>query len=189
MTQAWFEGTQFKGIPSDWTTWQKPAGVMVLLAPDPRNDIHVLLIRRPSHMTHHADQIAFPGGRYESADRTLWETAVRETHEEVGILIESSNFLGYLDPVFISVTQFTMLPIVAWLEGFPSLHLASSEVAEARWMSLASLQSEYRRGPSFTSTHVSMTLPEFTLPWARIWGATARVLEDLLGTLGRIQRL
>lgn len=87
-----------------------PAAVLVGMVQRP-GGLHVLLTRRTHDLRHHAGQVSFPGGRVEAGDVDACATALRETHEEVGIAASQIRPLGYLDPVR-TVTGFRVLPLV-----------------------------------------------------------------------------
>jgi len=75
-----------------------PAGVMLLFYPKDDADC-VLLNRRSDEVEHHKGEISFPGGRKDPEDASLRDTALRETHEEMGVLPEDVEILGELDDV------------------------------------------------------------------------------------------
>ncbi len=165
--------------------WDRPAAVMVLVAVWPHPA--VLLIHRPDTLTYHAGQIACPGGSFDSRyDSTLWETAIRETQEEVGITVAEESRAGYLDPVYITVTGFTLVPFVAVVKTRPPVHPDSGEVASYQWVTLAEL-AQVRRMGRVMAWGVSYQMPEFPLAWGRLWGATARVMDQLLTKISVIR--
>ncbi len=164
-----------------FSDWANPAAVMVMIALDPEPS--VLLIQRPDTLSRHPGQIACPGGSYDSLyDRTLWDAAVRESREEVGISIPEVAFQGFLDPVHIPVTGYTLLPAVAILAGRPRVVPAPMEVASYHWVSLAELAA-CRTMSRVVIGDATYAMPEFPLSWGRLWGATARFIDQLLQCL------
>ncbi|NMP22130.1 NUDIX hydrolase [Sulfobacillus harzensis] len=162
-------------------TWGKPAAVMVLIAETPKPAL--LLIRRPDHLSSHAGQIAFPGGRFESTiDQNLWQAAQRETEEEVGIQVPQDRLLGFLDPVHIQVSGFTLLPAVVGLEERPLVQPASDEVADYAWVALSDLAQVRRERPRIIG-NLTYQMAEFPLSFGLLWGATARVVDQLIQTV------
>lgn len=154
---------------------------MVLLIAEPVPS--VLLIRRPDTLTHHAGQLACPGGRFDPViDHNLWDAAVRETAEEVGVMVSSDDCLGFLEPVHIRVTGYTLLPVVAFLPTQPVVSPAPDEVADYQWAALEELRA-CRRMSRVAANGLVYTLPEFPLAWGRLWGATAQVVDQLLTVL------
>jgi 8-oxo-dGTP pyrophosphatase MutT (NUDIX family) len=159
--------------------WAKPSAIMVLLAPVERPA--VLLIERPLTLSHHGGQIGCPGGTVDwQLDRTLWDTARRETREEVGIDVPQSALWGWLDPVYIPPSGYTLAPAVAGLPVVPEVHSEPQEVSGYHWVPLAVLQ-RVRRLAVREVANVRYQMPEFPLSWGLVWGATARVLDQLLG--------
>ena len=105
----------------------KPAAVLLPLII--RHEPHVLLTQRTHHLTRHAGQVAFPGGRADAADVSLVETALRETQEETGIDPAFVTVAGFLD-AYETGTGYAILPVVGILsEGF-ALSPHAAEVAE-----------------------------------------------------------
>lgn len=156
----------------------RPAAVLVLLfsrADDPT----LLLTERPGHLRDHPGQIALPGGKKEVEDKTLWDTAVREAREEIGLAVDL-KLLGLLDPVEVRVSGYEITPFVAWSDTLPAFrpdhHEVESliEVPVRELLNPASVdheQWEFRGG----QWHVSL----FRLGGHIVWGATARILSDL----------
>ena len=105
----------------------KPAAVLLPLVF--RHEPHVLLTQRTHHLTRHAGQVAFPGGRADPGDISLVETALRETQEETGIDPAFVTVAGFLD-AYETGTGYAILPVVGLLsEGF-ALSPHAAEVAE-----------------------------------------------------------
>ena len=73
--------------------------------------LSVLLTQRASHLKHHAGQVSFPGGRMEAHDADVRATALRETHEEVGIEPRNVDVIGYLRSMP-TITGFAVTPVV-----------------------------------------------------------------------------
>ncbi len=91
----------------------KFSSVLLLLFPEEDN-LKICLIKRPMHMKYHAGQIALPGGQVEKGETTL-ETALRETHEEIGIDTSNIEILGSLSELYVEVSRFIIHPFVGWL--------------------------------------------------------------------------
>jgi 8-oxo-dGTP pyrophosphatase MutT (NUDIX family) len=132
-------------------------------------------------------QIAFPGGREESADPTLADTAIRETREETGIdLVRDGTVLGTLDdlrPQTVRLPAVIVRPYVVLLNRFEPL-LLSDEVALAFWVPLEA----FKDAPSWQDTTVlargvQMNRRAFHHQGHVIWGMTERILAQLLALL------
>ncbi len=164
----------------------RTAGVVALLTPaaDDRAAPGVVLIERSHHLANHPGQLALPGGKPEAGDRDLWHTALREAQEEVG-LTGSVAPLGRLSPVP-TPTGFWIVPYVALApEGFrPTAR--SGEVARVHVPALATLADPRVHRVTGRVPYRGRTydLHEFDLGLRiPLWGATARVLWDLLRRL------
>ena len=129
-------------------------------------------------------QIAFPGGRREPSDADLLDTAIRETHEEVGVDLTSAERLGVLDDLYPRtplLPPVVVRPFVFALTSQPPLVL-SSEVQDAFWVSFRSLVAPEVRG-EITVDHPGIpprTLPAYTLGKHTIWGMSERILTPLI---------
>lgn len=152
----------------------KPAAVLLPLLF--RREPHVLFTRRTHHLTRHAGQVAFPGGRADPDDISLVETALRETQEETGIDPAFITVAGFLD-AYETGTGYAILPVVGLLsEGF-ALSPQIGEVAEIFEVPLAFLldpANKQRQSREFGGR--MRTFYSFTYEGHYIWGATAAML-------------
>jgi 8-oxo-dGTP pyrophosphatase MutT (NUDIX family) len=156
----------------------RPAGVLI---PVIERDIglSVLLTQRSAELKHHAGQISFPGGRMEEHDRDIVHTALRETHEEVGIPPQAIAVLGYLPPMP-TVTGYAVTSVVGLVTEGISLQLDRKEVEYAFEVPLAFLL-EKRNELALEREYLGRRIPtvEFHYEGERIWGATAHILVEL----------
>lgn len=143
--------------------------------------LRVLLTRRTDTVEHHRGQISFPGGVEEPDDETAWETAVRETEEELGIAPEHVRLLGALTPL-VTVTDFFVEPFVGAVPYPHVLRPAEAEIAEVIDVPVAALLD-----PKVLERRVLPGREEPTLFYHYgshvIWGATARMMAELLEAL------
>lgn len=144
--------------------------------------LRVLLTRRTETVEHHRGQISFPGGVEEEGDETLLATALRETEEELGIAAGDVQLLGTLSPLT-TVTDFYVAPFVGAIPYPYALRPAEAEIAEVIEAPIAAL-----RDPKALERRVLPGRAEPTLFYHHagqvIWGATARMLKELLDALG-----
>ncbi len=153
-----------------------PAAVLVLLAPTD-SGYSFLLTERHAALRTHAGQISFPGGRMDDADDSLLATALRETHEEVGVEPEAIELLGTL-PTFPTITGFSMLPVVGRVAAIPKLVLDPIEVEDAFWMPLdRALDLNHYRSESKEFRGKMREYQVLSHPHHFIWGATAAILH------------
>lgn len=135
-------------------------------------------------------QMAFPGGRFDDGDGSLKRTAVRETHEEVGLDLDAcGEYLGALHPLepMRSTPPRKMIiePHFFLVRETPTFKLDHREVAEAMWLPLTPM----RRGETHTATEYffdgrTHRFPSFETPGEQpIWGLTYRILENLFALI------
>lgn len=141
---------------------------------------HVLLTLRPKTMTHHPGQIAFPGGRIDAGEESL-QAALREAHEEVGLDRRQVRVLGRLSDVMVLTTPFRLTPWVASVPYPYPYAAAPDEVEEILHVPFAALLDEAAYGVSHVEAYgMLLDTHTYRVGAHRIWGATARILHELL---------
>ena len=147
---------------------------------DPGVGPRLLLIERSSTLRAHAGQIAFPGGKPEPGDASLAETARREAQEEVG-LDRDVEVLGRLDPVP-TPTGFLIMPFVAFAPPGWQPRITSGEVTRLLTPSVDRLRdpSVHRVTGRGVWRGYAYELHEYAIGTPKLWGATARMVWDLL---------
>lgn len=144
-----------------------------------RASMSLLFTQRAAHLKAHAGQASFPGGRREPADRSLIDTALRETEEEVGLDRSQVQVLGQLPP-YRTVTGFRVTPIVGWIEPELQLTLDPGEVDRVFEIPLAIALSPshlIRQSAIYKGKrrHYHVVKHEDNV----VWGATAGMLLSL----------
>ena len=161
----------------------KPAAVLIPIVAAP--DAQVVLTQRTEHLSSHAGQICFPGGRQHSADADLVTTALREAEEEIGLDPRRVEIAGFLEP-YATVTGFTVLPVVGLVQGAVSFAPHAGEVAEIFQVPLAFLldpaNAELARVERDGRTRETFV---FHYGERRIWGATAAIIVQLARKLAQ----
>ncbi len=144
--------------------------------------LHVVLTKRRDDLRRHAGEISFPGGRQDDDENDLRETALREAHEEIGLDPAHVELVGALIPTPTIATNYAVYPFVGFIEPGYRWVASEGEVAEILEFPVPVLRASYgrrrlvRRGVPFrTDTYV--------VDDHLIWGATARILGDLLERL------
>jgi 8-oxo-dGTP pyrophosphatase MutT (NUDIX family) len=144
----------------------------------------VLLTVRSSTVEHHKGQISFPGGVREAGDASLLETALRETHEEIGLERRGIEIVGELPDVPTFVTQFRVRPFIGVVRGRPLLRPNPSEIEEILFVPLRHLlDPAHLTMETYERSGVRIQTPAYHFHTHRIWGATARMLQSLLENL------
>jgi 8-oxo-dGTP pyrophosphatase MutT (NUDIX family) len=160
----------------------RPAAVLVPLI-DRADGMTVLLTQRTAHLSAHAGQIAFPGGRIEADDADAVAAALRETEEEVGLPRELVSIVGRLD-TYVTGTGFEITPIVGIVTAGYTLTIDPYEVAEAFEVPLAYIldKRNHNRTERESAGRIRVF---FVLPYQgrNIWGATAGMLVNLAEVL------
>jgi 8-oxo-dGTP pyrophosphatase MutT (NUDIX family) len=155
----------------------RPAAVLIAVVDHPQPT--VLLTQRSAHLNDHAGQISFPGGKIDATDASPLDTALREAEEEVGLLREFIDPIGYLD-LYGTGFGFRILPTVARVRPGFKLRINKSEVDDAFEVPLAFLMN-----PANHQVHSKefrgMERQYYAMPFAEryIWGATAGILRVL----------
>lgn len=165
----------------------RKASVLLPLCVGPEG-LALLFIRRPDYDGPHAGQIAFPGGRHEG-EESLADTALRETDEELGIPPHRIRLLGPLTPLFVWVSNHMVYPYVGVVAEPLALKPCPREVAEAFTVPLARLLDVRHRGAERVRLKRGQAwAPYFALPQARLWGASAMMLAELVTLLESDER-
>ena len=145
---------------------------------------HLVLTRRTATLRRHSGQISLPGGRHDESDGSLLRTALRETHEELGVAPEGLAVWGRLEPEWIVVTHYLLAPFVAYAPRRPEFQPAPAEVAEVIELPLATLLDPATLAEeTWELAGVPRQVHFFRYGEHKIWGATARVLSKLVALL------
>jgi len=143
----------------------------------------VLLTQRTPHLTAHAGQISFPGGRVEESDADATDAALRETEEEIGLTRDHVTVIGRLD-TYVTGTGFEITPVVGIVNVPFSLAIDPIEVSEVFEVPLSFVvdPKNHRRT---TRDFDQRRRVFFVLPYEgrNIWGATAGMLVNLAEVL------
>lgn len=159
-----------------------PAAVLVPLYVT-GGELWVLLTRRADHLLHHPGQYAFPGGARDAGDADEVATALRETREELGVPEEHVMILGHLDDLF-TVTGFVISPVVGALPYPLQLTPDPREVAAVVPVPFSVIANPLLvEEQEFTWQGETLRSPVLHYGPHRIWGATARILQDLVSRL------
>ncbi|PUE30783.1 CoA pyrophosphatase [Limnohabitans sp. Jir61] len=161
---------------------RQPAQAAVLLGIVMRDEPKVLLTQRPSHMSTHAGQIAFAGGKCDETDADVAATALREAHEEVGLDAHHVQVLGTL-PEYVTGSAFYVTPVVALISPAMTLRLNTHEVSDAFEVPLAFLMNpahhRWHRYEFEGVTREWLSMPYQDGEHLRfVWGATAGMLRN-----------
>ena len=157
------------------------AAVLAALVGDGPDPLIVFTERR-ADLRRHAGEISFPGGRRDSPDEELLETALRESEEEIGLRRDQVELLGALPPIGTFVTSYKVHPFVGVIPEDAPLEPNPAEVAAVLRFRVSELRNVFamRR---LVRMGLPIRTPTYELGDHLIWGATARILGELLGRL------
>lgn len=155
------------------------SAVLLVLADGP-NGAEVLLTRRSMHMRNHKGEMSFPGGRCDPGETPV-QTALREAHEEIGLDPTRPKIVGELEHLSTIVSKSYIVPVVATLDERIELSPQTMEADRVMWTPIADLTrpGTYHR-ERWGLAPLDRPLHFFHLDDETVWGATARMLVDLL---------
>ncbi|WED28022.1 CoA pyrophosphatase [Vibrio sp. DW001] len=152
----------------------------VLIACVERHDgLHIILTKRANHLRHHPGQISFPGGKLESFDNSLQQTAIREANEEIGLDPKLVTILGQLPPLM-TFSQFMVTPVIALVNKDYQTTIDANEVDTVFEVPAAHLfDIDQLYSQVFQLKTYSHRI--FAIPYKEhfIWGVTAQIIQAL----------
>lgn len=165
----------------------RSAGVLALFYPDSFNNTTFLLTLRASYKGVHADQISFPGGKMEKHDKDLAYTALRETHEETGVVQNDVSLIRQITNTYIPPSNFlvhTFMGTIPFKPEFKKNHevekileVSVSELLDERSLTTKKMATSYMK---------EIDIPCFQLSNHVVWGATAMMLSEIKDLLKSI---
>jgi 8-oxo-dGTP pyrophosphatase MutT (NUDIX family) len=162
---------------------QVPAAVLVPLYEAGDGELHVVLTKRRADLRRHAGEISFPGGRRDPEDASLADTALREAEEEIGLERSQVTLVGALERTSTFATNYAIHPFVGLLTEKRAWRASEREVETVLEPSLF----EVRAGRTRTRMErrgFTFETDAYVFEKQLVWGATARILEELLERLG-----
>ncbi len=159
-----------------------PASVLIPIIDT--TELAVLFTERTAHLTHHAGQISFPGGRKEAIDYSLQDTCLRETTEEIGINPNHITIIGNLAPLN-SVSGFSVTPFIGLIDPHYQIKIDPYEVENIFTVPLNFLldPANQQRQPYIYQGKLR-NIHVIQYEQYRIWGLTAKIIIDLTRALG-----
>jgi len=135
---------------------------------------HVLLTERSEEVNFHKGQVCFPGGTREPSDSSLLQTALREAEEEIGLRAQDVEILGEFDDSVTLTSDYVISPFVAFIPHPYPLRADGREIREIFSVPLSFLMDE---------ANFKQDSYEYVYDGHIIWGATARILKQLIDLL------
>ena len=144
--------------------------------------LNAVFTRRREDLRRHAGEVSFPGGRRDESDPDLLATALREAHEEIGLPPGAVEVLGALAPTSTIVTGYAVYPFVVLIDPGRAWTPSEAEVAEVLELGLDEVAAGYGRR-RLVRRGVPIRTDTYEVAGQLIWGATARMVADLLARL------
>ena len=158
------------------------AAVMILLA-EQNGAWNIVYTRRTNEVKTHQGEVSFPGGSYESQDKSLAQTALRETMEEIGIEPDCIKLLGGMDP-HKTIYDFLVFPFVGILQCASEFTMNPAEVDRVFMIPLNWLMDSnnyYEKDHMIYGQDVRSVLHYHDFLGEHLWGLTARITREILG--------
>ena len=155
------------------------AAVLVPLYLDADGRLHAVFTKRRDDLRRHPGEISFPGGRQDEGETELTDTALREAEEEIGLRRDAVELIGALQPTPTFVTNYAIYPFVGLIEPGQEWTIQAREVDHVLELSLADVRDGYARR-RLVRRGVPFRTDTYQAGEHMIWGATARIVADLL---------
>lgn len=159
----------------------RQSAVMIFLYPSEALQAKLVVIRRRLSGGVHSGQISLPGGRYEEEDKNLFQTAVRETHEEIGFELDTEKMIGGLSKLLIPVSGYEVQPVIGYTDEMPMFTPQEEEVDTIIEIDVEELLhcepviKQFKGASGFR-----IEAPCYQINETIIWGATAMILSEFL---------
>ena len=163
-------------IPKD----SKTASVLMLFYPDSNNETRLVLMLRNKYKGVHSNQISLPGGKVDRLDKSLKDTALRETHEEIGLHKDDIDIVGDLSSVYIPPSNFNVYPFIGYINITPIFHPDPKEVSLILKPKL-----DYVLNMDIVDSLVEVNgstkkVPSYIINNHILWGATAIMVHEFV---------
>jgi 8-oxo-dGTP pyrophosphatase MutT (NUDIX family) len=161
------------------------AAVLIPVYRSQPGDLHIVMIlRNPGGV--HGGQIAFPGGKHDPADDTMLDTALRETHEELGLVVSRNDVLAELPMEQTRTTGYRVFPYVARITLPDRWQIAEREIAEivdVRLNDLIGPGAHDKMIERFPTWQKAEQVSYYRIGEHRLWGLSYRILQHIIPRL------
>ena len=155
------------------------SSVLILLFPNEEGQLELVLTLR-SHDIDHGGQISFPGGRAEK-NESLYQTALREAKEEIGVSPDAITIVGELSELYVSHSNNLVTPVIGFTNRRPDFNINPAEVEEVFAIELHSLLHKKNITVEDWDLHsYTYRVPYWDIHQVPLWGATAMMLNEFL---------
>ena len=165
--------------PIESTIYKKAGVLILLLHENDKEDMRILFTRRSANLSTHSGEVSFPGGKWEEQDESLFDTAVRESYEEIGLKQNNMIKLGSLN-FLLSRHKVEVNPFVGYLE--------TKQVFEGNYEidTIITVPISFLTNPEnisyieFNRKDLKVSIPSWVYNGNHIWGLTAMITADFL---------
>jgi 8-oxo-dGTP pyrophosphatase MutT (NUDIX family) len=166
--------------------FHRHAGVLIPLLED-KGIYKILFTKRTDMVEQHKGQISFPGGSVDKEDSSLLETALRESEEEVGLLKGDVDVLGRIDDTLTVASDFIIRPFVGFVPFPYDFVINEEEVERLIIVPIDVFKTENSENDVFAVEFEGKIYHSKAYEYNGdvIWGATARMIENLMGIIER----
>lgn len=159
------------------------SAVMILLYYK-NNELYTSIIKRSVYNGKHSGQMALPGGKVEASDNSLIQTAIRETEEEIGVVVTESEILGSLTSIIIPVSNILVSPIVCFIDYIPKYKINKTEVQQIYEVALVDFANNIEVKTQM-QYNTKVSVPFYNIQDETVWGATAMIFSEFLEIIRR----
>ncbi len=156
------------------------ASAVLILVFYQNEELYLCLTQRNKNMKNHPGQISFPGGRCELYEKNPVDTALRETHEEIGIHPGKISIIGKLTDLYVPVSKFIIHPYVGFSSEYLEFKINHSEVEELIVLKFSDFfNSSNRKIRNMKTIKGNLNVPCYVVSKHVIWGATSMMIAEL----------
>lgn len=168
----------FRPYSTTKNNYQKSAVALIFW--EDNDTLKIILTKRSNNVQKHKNQISLPGGAFDPIkDTNLWDTAKRETFEEIGIKLCNNNLVGELTSIEIPNSKFIVTPFITYLEKKPETIKLSKEVEKIFFPNFFELVDDSNIYSDFIkSDNKNYLYKYYKLEDEKVWGATAMILTE-----------
>jgi len=165
--------------PIDSTDYKKAGVLILLLHENDKEDMRILFTKRSANLSTHSGEVSFPGGKWEEQDESLFDTAVRESYEEIGLKQNNMIKLGSLN-FLLSRHKVEVNPFVGYLET-KQVFEGNYEIDTIFTVPISFLTNpENISYKEFNRKDLKVSIPSWVYNGNHIWGLTAMITADFL---------